>query len=171
VHVLFAKFVKEVTDPAVAVRAAVAFLAFFALSAACWLALRLRGDAPEGAEETEETEETGTPHTSRAGLIVGTAVVVLLVAVPTTIAVADDLWSSPADKGYPAAVVNGVNVRDQPTTKNAPIDTLDDGVPVVLRCTATAGKYPWYELVNPHPGRYVSDMGLAFPDERRPPSC
>lgn len=89
VHVLFAKFVREVTDPVVAVRAEAPFLAFFGLSACFWLAFRLGGGAPAPGHSRWPHQPTGTDRQpterndrpARTGLVVGTAALVLVVTV------------------------------------------------------------------------------------------
>lgn len=178
VHVLFAKFVKEVADPAVAARAAVAFLAFFVLSAGCWLAFRLSGGAgalrdtvsPDGPTGPIALPPEPTDRPSRSGLVVGTAVVVLLVAVPATIAVAGNLWAEPE---YTATVkVRSAVVRAAAAKNSDPKDELVRGDRVVLRCAGSPGPRPYYELLEPFPGWYVSETVLDFPpDGRRPPPC
>jgi hypothetical protein len=202
VHVLLAKFVEEVDEPAKAVRAAVAFLAFGTLSAACWLAYRLRGALPEPEKPSAPAwgERTGSLPNPSSGdrltgslapptrvvpssrstkhpvrLVVGTAVALLLVTVPATIAVAATLWGGPTDSGsshYRADVdIDALRVRDGPSTRDPQVSTLYRGTPVVVRCAATAGEKPWYELIEPHPGDYVSDVGLAFREGGYPPPC
>jgi hypothetical protein len=109
------------------------------------------------------------------GWVVGTAVAVLLVAVPVTIVVAGGLWSRPsdADIGRHSAVVNidALRVRAGPSTRHPRTGMLYRGTPVVVRCAATSGENPWYQLVEPHPGEYLSGVGLAFFDGGRPPPC
>lgn len=62
-------------------------------------------------------------------------------------------------------------VRDGPSTRYQQTGTLYRDTPVVVRCAATACEKPWYQLVEPHPDKYVSESGLAFPDGARPPRC
>jgi hypothetical protein len=177
--VLLAKFVEEVDSPAKAVRAASALLAFGALSAGCWLAFRLGGTSEH---EESHTEPISVPRPvahvhhprlnerrgsrSVTGWVVGTAVVVMLVVVPLTIVIAGGLWSRPAgpDIGHHSAVVDvdALRVRAGPSAHHPQTDTLYRGTPVVVRCAATAGKDPWYQLVDPRPGEYLSGVGLAF---------
>lgn len=175
VHVLLAKFVTEVDEPAKAVQAALAFLAFGTLSAAFWLAFRLRGGSARTASSGSSTQFGRRPRRS----VVGTAVVVLLVAVPATIAGARSLWGGspgppvePPVARYPARVkIDALNVRDGPSIRAPEVATLYRDTPVVLRCAAVSGERPWYELVEPHNGDYVSYVGLEIPDDGRPPPC
>lgn len=175
VHVLLGKFVKEVRNPAVAIVAASAFLVFGALSAGFWLAARW---APCGHAEVSDSGhdrhagETGSPSPR---LALGIAVGLLLVAVPVTVIVAGSIWAGSASAGvarYAATVsVDELRVRPEPSTGRPQVDVLPRGREVDVRCARTTPDDTWYQLLNPHLGSWVSDVGLSFPDSPRPPRC
>jgi hypothetical protein len=152
IHVLFLKFVVELSSPADAVKACVLFLAFFALSAGCWLFFKVRHTTPVIAS-------------SRGRL--ATAVLVLIVAVPASIALALTI----REDDITATVKETANVRAGPSRDTERIAQLSAGTWVTLDCTDEAGHGPFHRLNDPYAGYFVADSLLAFPDTRRPPPC
>ena len=152
VHVMFVKFLVELDSLVDAIKASLLFLVFFALSAGCWLIFKARH----------------IPRPSR----VATAVLVLLVATPATVAIALTLREKPVPPPPVTATVNETaNVRAGPSRNTKRVGTLSTGTLVTLECVAEAGHGPFHRLVDPHPGNFVANSLLNFPDTRRPPPC
>ncbi|WP_133252108.1 hypothetical protein [Actinomycetospora cinnamomea] len=71
---------------------------------------------------------------------------------------------------YPARVtVDVLRVRPEASTRRPQVALLQHGTNVQVRCAVTVADDTWYELLEPHPRNFVSDIGLSFLDGSPPP--